>query len=515
MPSLPSYLEAAKPVPMSNRLPWYKTITPAYLGVMLWFVFWQVIVTAGSDHPAPGGVLAYGFLDALLGLIAAALICHFLFYLVPGLLGMKTGLPLYVVGSSTYGARGGLYMPGLLMGVLQFGWLGVNAWAVAGVLCKCFGRGLADSGKVIQPGWWHGTIASVFIVLAAFVGLKGIRYVGRVGTYLNLIPVVVLIVLLTKTAGGLFPTFPTDKILQAAPITAEIPPELIAAAHAGIENAAPESDTAKLLRVVQLLCVYVVGFFATAGAAGVDIAMSSRSKEDVHIGGIFGILLPTVLAGGVAMLVVAGAYGKGMVFGANVEPGSLNPVELMHGILKEDWANAFLVALAISSFPGACFSSFIAANSFKTTMPRINPFITVGCGALVSIALAVSGWAGDVASIFALIGASFGPICGAMVADYLLAGRKWSGPRAGFNPAGWISWFVGFVVGGFNLGVELMLKWNWLMDKYPGWRDHLTPWRDFIYMPPVAAFVVGFGLYLLLSVLGARTRKLEMPGITS
>ena len=231
MPSLPSYLEAAKPVPMSNRLPWYKTITPTYLGVMLWFVFWQSIVTVGNDKPAPGGVLAYGFLDALLGLIAAALICHFLFYLVPGLLGMKTGLPLYVVGSSTYGARGGLYMPGLLMGVLQFGWLGVNAWAVPSILCQCFGKGLADDGSVIQPGWWHGSMAAAFIILAAFVGLKGIRYVGRVGTYLNLIPVVVLIVLLSKTAGGLFPTFPTDKIRPVAAPRGEIPPEMLAAVN--------------------------------------------------------------------------------------------------------------------------------------------------------------------------------------------------------------------------------------------------------------------------------------------
>jgi cytosine permease len=102
-----------------------------------------------------------------------------------------------------------------------------------------------------------------------------------------------------------------------------------------------------------------------------------------------------------------------------------------------------------------------------------------------------------------------------MVADYLLAGRKWSGPRAGFNPAGWISWLFGFVVGGFNQAIELMLNWAWLMDKFPGWKAHLTPWRDFIFMPPVAAFVVGFALYLLLSVLGARTRKLEMPGFTS
>ena len=72
-----------------------------------------------------------GFLYPFLGLAIAALICHFLFYLVPGLLGMRTGLPLYVVGTSTYGPRGGLFMPGLLMGLLQFGWLAVNAWAVA------------------------------------------------------------------------------------------------------------------------------------------------------------------------------------------------------------------------------------------------------------------------------------------------------------------------------------------------------------------------------------------------
>jgi cytosine permease len=116
-----------------------------------------------------------------------------------------------------------------------------------------------------------------------------------------------------------------------------------------------------------------------------------------------------------------------------------------------------------------------------------------------------------VASVFVLIGASFGPVCGAMVADYLLAGRKWSGPRAGFNPAGWISWLVGFAVGGFNMAIELLLKWTWLMDKHPGWKAHLTPWRDYVYMPPVTAFVIGFGLYLLLSVLGARTRKLDMP----
>ena len=32
-----------------------------------------------------------------------------------------------------------------------------------------------------------------------------------------------------------------------------------------------------------------------------------------------------------------------------------------------------MIGLTLASFPGACFSSFIAANSFKTVMPKVNP----------------------------------------------------------------------------------------------------------------------------------------------
>jgi len=67
-----------------------------------------------------------GLLLSMLGLVVAALICHFLFYLVPGMFGMKTGYPLYVVGPSTYGTLGGLLIPALLIGLLPFAWLGVN-----------------------------------------------------------------------------------------------------------------------------------------------------------------------------------------------------------------------------------------------------------------------------------------------------------------------------------------------------------------------------------------------------
>jgi cytosine permease len=104
--------------------------------------------------------------------------------------------------------------------------------------------------------------------------------------------------------------------------------------------------------------------------------------------------------------------------------------------------------------------------------------------------------AGDAIAVFGVIGASFGPVCGAMMADYLLSGGKWAGPRAGFNPAGWISWIIGFAVG----AVEFIAK-------IPG----LEQLAGKVPCPPVAAFVVGFILYVLLAKAGLQSKSLPMP----
>lgn len=478
MASLPSYVASAKPVPWANRAPWYKTITPTYAGVMLWFVFWQDLAKGDGS---PAGVLSVGIGPAFLGLILAAVICHFFFYMTPAMLGVRTGLPLYVVGTSTYGVKGGLYMPGFLMGVLQFGWLGVNGFAVAKILCDCFNLDAA------VPGVPHAVIATIWIFFAAFMGLKGIKYVAGVATWLPLIPVVVLIVLLVNTWSGL-DHFRIDQLIPPQP---------------------EDTDILSLLLtkwgVIGILCTYIVGFFATAGAAGVDIASNARNEDDVHIGGLTGIVLPTVLAGEATLLIVAGAYGTGLIPEEMV--GNLNPVALMPYYMSKNFANIAMIGLAISSFPGACFSSLVAANSFKTTMPKVNPFLSVGIGAVVAALLAVTGWAGQVVKVFVVIGASFGPICGAMLADFLLSNRRWSGPRAGFNPAGWISWAVGLFVGAFNLVVDMMLPCEWANDMFP----HLADWQNYVPVPPVAALVVGFVLYFVLSLIGARSQLLEMP----
>jgi len=468
---LPDYLASAVPNPAQNRAPWYKNTAQTYAGIMLWFVFWNQVpmgagLGAGGHSASAGGTLAQGLGVAFLGLIVAALLCHFLFYLVPGLLGMKTGLPLYIVGTSTYGAQGGFLMPGFLMGLLQFGWLAVNAFFAGILLCAPFGYGF--------PSVPHAIVAAAWAALGAFMGLKGIKYVARVATFLPLLPLAILIILVVSTIGGLG-SFDADNLVEATTVEVAVEGETVKAA-----------DPLTSWGVIVLLCTYVVGFFATAGAAGTDFGMNNRNAKDVHLGGLAGIALATVVAGGLALLVVAGAYGSGKAG----DGGVMEATGLMANIMGTQAGGVFMYLLAIAAFPPACFSAFIAANSFKTVLPKVNPWISVGAGTVLAIVLAVTGWAGNAIGMFMVIGAAFGPVCGAMMADYLLAGRKWAGPRAGFNPAGWISWVIGFVVGA--------------SDFIPGLAGKVP-------CPPVAAFIVGFVLYLILAKVGLQSKTLQMP----
>ncbi len=175
-PQLPSYITSATPNPAAKRAPWYANTAPTYAGIFLWFVFWQ---EAANDTHA-GGMLSHGVGWALLSLVLAALVCHFLFYLVPGLLGMKTGLPLYIVGTSTFGAQGGFLMPGFLMGVLQFGWVAVNIFYSSKLLASSLDKAHLDVPPQVLMVVWG--------VLAGFVGIKGIQYVAKVATYLPSFP---------------------------------------------------------------------------------------------------------------------------------------------------------------------------------------------------------------------------------------------------------------------------------------------------------------------------------------
>jgi len=349
---------------------------------------------------------------------------------------------------------GGLFMPGLLMGLLQFGWLGVNTFGAADYL--------ANKGFHVPALFYP--LCVLWALGAAFVGLKGIQYVAKIATFLPVIPLAVLLIGLVLFGGSGFSYSPPLETAQAG----------------------------GKLTAILLIVGGIVGFFATAGAAGVDFGMNSKDDKDVEMGGYVGIIAAILVTAGISAIALAGAWAAGII-----EPDFLNDTGVrMTDALERKLPGEYpwiMIGLTLAAFPGACFSSFIAANSFKTVLPKVNPFLSVGIGAIVSIILAVTKVAGNLGGVFGIIGASFGPICGAMAADYLLAGNRWSGPRAGFNPAGWIAWALGFLVG---------ILPN-LHGRYPVIPD--------VPAAPVAAFIVGFAVYFACAKIGLIAPVISMP----
>jgi cytosine permease len=452
---IPKYLAQAKPNPAENRAPWYMNTAQSYAGIFLWIAFFDRL--AGNAEGI-GALRMAGLGGCLLGLLIAGGIAFALFYWVPGLLGMRTGLPLYIVGTSTFGTRGGYLIPGIFMGLLQIGWYSVSTYYAAYLVLKGIGLdqyAVSLFGEGQQFGLVFVLTTIVWGYLFAFIGALGIKYVARVATFFPLVPIVMLLVAARFGAG-----------------TSGAYPPVATAALPGI------------LLVIQL----VIGFFATAGAVGADFCSNNRSATDVRWGGIVGIWLPTVFAGGLAMIAVAGAHGK------NPALVSLTFSDALP-VLNSTMGRIMLILFAIGSVAPACFCSFIIGNSLSTMLGSERTRIPMTlAGATIGIVLAALGVAGNLEAFFGLIGASFGPVIGAMMADYLLSGGKWAGPRAGISLPGYAAWVLGFVVGILN---------------HP-WIAALPHWET----TSVYSLVVGFLVYLILAKLGLEPKKVAVPNLS-
>jgi cytosine permease len=387
--NVPLYVRRSVPAPLSARVPWYKSTFPTYAGIFLWVGFYLKLA-----EPTIG----YASISVCLwGLLLGGLMCFGLYYYVPATLGMKTGHPLYVVATSTFGTTGGYAIPGILMGLLQIGWVAV----VSAVSANFIMRGLNQTSHVL-----FSIIVVVWVYSLGWIAIKGIHYVARVAKYLNWVPLIMIVVVFWANRGG-------------------ISHYQVAQPHAAFG----------FLNVLTI----VIGYFATAGAAGADFGRNNANKRDVVLGGICGIVCGALVAGGLPILSVAGYLGSGVGARGYDYSTTIASVGALAPIM-------FFLFAAASIVP-TCFSSFIASNSFSTMLPKIPRSGSTFAALTVSMLLAVTGVADNLVGFFTLVGASFGPICGAMVADYVLAGRRWTGPRIGINWAGCIAWLVGFLVG--------------------------------------------------------------------
>ena len=79
--------------------------------------------------------------------------------------------------------------------------------------------------------------------------------------------------------------------------------------------------------VIEVLCIYIVGFFATAGAAGADIASNAATSTTCTSAASPASSCRRSWRARVTLWIVGSAYGAGMV-----PAGNLNPVDLMSDI---------------------------------------------------------------------------------------------------------------------------------------------------------------------------------------
>jgi len=383
-------------------------------------------------------------------LVVAGLLSFALYFYVPAMLGMKTGFTLYVVGSSTFGTRGGYAMPGLLMGVLQLGWFAVGTFISTRFILSGFGLDPTPGTPLFAA------VAIAWCYTMAYVGVKGIRYVAKLSLLLSAIPALMILTVLWQTRAGI-------------PLHSVDPAE------------------ANGYAAFTLLIQVVIGFFATAGAAGTDFGLYSRDRRDVRLGGLVGIALAVVFAGGLPLLSVAGARALNPAMADQFTYDAV--ISSMGGFL----APAMFFLFAIASVVPACFCAFITGNSFSTMIPGVKRMSSTMAGVTISVILAITGVAENLAGFFTIVGASFGPICGAMAADYLLAGRRWAGPREGVNMAGYGAWAVGFLV-----GIVPFLPVSETVRTYA--------------QPAVVySFLAGFVVYAVLAKAGLEPKPVEVP----
>lgn len=423
--NVPQFVSHSVPVSPGNRTPWYKSTFPTYFGIFLWVGFYLKLAGPTLTFADVGVCLA--------GLLVAGMLCFGLYYYVPAMLGMQTGQPLYIVATSTFGVTGGFLIPGLLMGVLQIGWVAV----IASVSATFIMTGLGQTSRTL-----FAAIVLVWLYSLGWVAVRGIYHVNRVAKFMNWVPLGMILIVVCANRSGI--------------ARYQVP-------H--------RNELEGFLNVLTI----VIGFFATAGAAGADFGMHNRNRRDVFLGGALGIIGGALVAGGLPILSVAGYIGRGA--GSSYDfSAAIASVGLL--------APAMFFLFAAASLVPTCFSSFIASNSFSTMLPRIPRSFSTFAAITVSAVLAITGVANNLIGFFGIVGASFGPICGAIMADYLYAGRRWSGPRQGINWAGYIAWFLGFLAG--------------IPEHLPGipaaWVKSDNP-------AALYSLAVGFFVYLLLATL--------------
>ncbi|HEV3121544.1 MAG TPA: purine-cytosine permease-like transporter, partial [Isosphaeraceae bacterium] len=287
-PELPATLQDALAAPFQDRRPWQNEIAPTYITLFMLLIYYDQL---GRQTLSIGGLFW-----SLAGAAVGGFLCFALLYYVPAMWGLRSRQPLVVVATSTFGASGAPWVPGLITGLAHLGWFAVCVYAAADValrgLVSCHLIAPASLEPMRVGGMRLESPLFLFVMLfwslsAATLGVRLVRIVAAVLKGYAVFPALVLGGLMIWALPGLGQFAP----LRIDPLTAE-----------------PIARGARwaFLMMIQL----VAAFFTLSGASAADWGAVSRDTRDVRMGGLVGVFLASWILAAIPLFTVAGANGR-------------------------------------------------------------------------------------------------------------------------------------------------------------------------------------------------------------
>jgi hypothetical protein len=460
-----------------ERQSWQTSTAPRYIAMFLWVVYFDQL---GRRTLSVGGLM-----PSVLGALVAGLLCVLLLYHVPAMWGFRTGKPLTTLGTGTFGAAGSPWITGVLMALAQVVWLAVATYYATELTFQGLVSFHLMDPRALQPMQLGGLRLPNFLFLVTSLtwsyaaALTGHYLVQIIGALMNIFPIfmaVLLGVAMLSTLKGV----PQFRPLEIDPATS-----------------APIRDGG--LRAFLLMIELIFGFFAPAGALAADWGAANRTERDVRLGGWIGVAFASWTVATLALLTVAGALGSAQAHLGLARAPSLDDFTFRAAVrlaLGGKLAGTILLVFGLASLAPTCFAAYLLSHRFVAAWPGLKRIQWTLLGTGAAWLLIVVGFVRHLETIFALMGAAFAPMVGAMAADYVRRRGVWPGTRRGVNLPGLAAWAVGLAVGLVPILAEAA-RWDAGTRFQPA---------------AVFAFLAAFVAYFILASMGAES-PLEPPAL--
>jgi cytosine permease len=461
---LPPSLAAALAGPVFPRRDWQKSIAPHFIALFLWVAFFDQI----PQETLAGSKLGWPVLGALIG----GILSYLCLYRCPSLWGVRTGRPLDVLATSTFGIKGATWLPGFLLAAVQVAWMAVSVWYATALMLRGLVLIRLLDAQYMQPFSLlglrvTGALFAVSSLLWALVAAIAGRYLVRVVIALMLIYPIVEALLLGIVAVAAFPGLPSFRPDAAGPL---------------VPGWAP----------VRIMVQFIFGFFATAGLTAADWGRTARDEHDIRLGGWVSVAMGSWIAATLSLLTVAGsgvaASGGGQA--GPVGSGSMRFVAAVEALLPAWAAGIILLCFGLAGLAPAVFGAGVFGLRLSAIWPKVSRARWTWVGMALAWILLIVGAADRVYVVAGFVGGVLSPAAGAIVADYVRSRGNWPGPRRGFNRPGFVAWGVGAVVGLVPLFVRSVA----------------------VQPAAVFAFLAAFVIYFLAAWLGLEAPSDTLPG---